>query len=76
MVKDGFKAGEGIEQNLFNLSAKEKRKYLFLKQIATLNSFKERNAISREQYDISYNGLISKMEITEWELTEWLSDNL
>lgn len=76
MVKDGFKAGEEIEQNLFNLSAKEKRKYLFLKQIATLNSFKERNAISREQYDISYNGLISKMEITEWELTEWLSDNL
>ncbi len=76
MVKDGFKAGEEIEQNLFNLSAKEKRKYLFLKQIATLNSFKERNAISREQYDISYNGLISKMEITERELTEWLSDNL
>ena len=75
MVKDGFKAGGEIEQNLFNLSAKEKRKYLFLKQIATLNSFKERNAISREQYDISYNGLISKMEITEEELRDWLSDN-
>ena len=24
------------------------------------------------QYDISYNGLISKMGITEKELTEWL----
>ena len=64
------------EQSPFNLSDKEKRKYLFLKQISTLNLFKERNAISREQLDISYNGLISKMGITEKELTEWLSDNL
>ena len=63
------------EQSPFNLSDKEKRKYLFLKQIATLNSFKERNAISREQYDISYNGLVSKMEITEEDLHDWLSDN-
>ena len=63
------------EQSPFNLSDKEKRKHLFLKQISTLNLFKERNAISREQYDISYNGLISKMEITEEELRDWLSDN-
>ena len=63
------------EQSPFNLSDKEKRKYLFLKQISTLNLFKERNAISREQYDISYKGLISKMEITEEELRDWLSDN-
>ena len=49
----------------------EKRKYLFLKQIATLNAFRERNAISKEQYDISYNGLISKMKITDKELKEW-----
>lgn len=63
------------EQSPFNLSDKEKRKYLFLKQISTLNLFKERNAISREQYDISYNGLISKMKITEEELRDWLSDN-
>ena len=35
-------------QTLLNLSDKEKRKYLFLKQIATLNSFRDRNAISRE----------------------------
>ena len=47
------------------LSESEKRKYLFLKQINTLNAFRERNAISKEQYDISYNGLISKMGITE-----------
>ena len=44
-----------------NLSADEKRKYLFLKQIHTLEAFRERNAISKEQYDISYPGLISKM---------------
>ena len=50
----------GAEQSPLNLSENEKRKYLFLKQITTLNSFKERNAISKEQYDISYNGLISK----------------
>lgn len=63
------------EQSPLNLSGNEKRKYLFLKQIATLNSFKERNAISKEQYDISYSGLVSKMEITEEELRDWLSDN-
>lgn len=63
------------EQSPLNLSENEKRKYLFLKQLTTLNSFKERNAISKEQYDISYNGLVSKMEITEEELHDWLSDN-
>lgn len=60
------------EQSPLNLSENEKRKYLFLKQIATLNSFKERNAISKEQYDISYHGLISKMGITDKELKGWL----
>ena len=67
---------KGIERSPLELSESEKRKYLFLKQINTLNAFRERNAISKEQYDISYNGLISKMGITEKELTEWLSDNL
>ena len=65
-----------VERSPLELSESEKRKYLFLKQINTLNAFRERNAISKEQYDISYNGLISKMGITEIELTEWLSDNL
>ena len=65
-----------VERSPLELSESETRKYLFLKQINTLNAFRERNAISKEQYDISYNGLISKMGITEKELTEWLSDNL
>ena len=65
-----------VERSPLELSESEKRKYLFLKQIHTFNAFRERNAISKEQYNISYNGLISKMGITEKELTEWLSDNL
>ena len=65
-----------VERSPLKLSESEKRKYLFLKQINILNAFRERNAISKEQYDISYNGLISKMGITEKELTEWLCDKL
>lgn len=67
-----LKFGREVEQNLRLLSADEKRKYLFQKQVATLNSFRERNAISREQYEISYNGLVSKMGITEQEIQAWL----
>lgn len=61
-----------VERSPLELSENEKRKYLFLKQINTLNAFRERNAISKEQYDISYNGLVTKMEITDKELKEWL----
>lgn len=61
-----------LNREPINLSAGEKRKYLFLKQIATLDLFREKNAISKEQYDISYHGLISKMGITDKELKEWL----
>lgn len=64
-----------VEQSLIELSEKEKRKYLFLKQVNTLNAFRERNAISKEQYDISYYGLVTKMKITDKELQEWLSAN-
>ena len=60
------------ELTLLGSTNEEKRKYLFLKQIATLKAFRDRNAISKEQYDISYNGLITKMNITEQELQEWL----
>lgn len=67
-----LKLGREVAQNLKLLSADEKRKYLFLKQVATLNSFRERNAISREQYDISYSGLVSKMGLTEQEVKSWL----
>lgn len=73
---DGNNMEKEVERSPLELSESEKRKYLFLKQINTLNAFRERNAISKEQYDISYNGLISKMGITEKELTEWLSNNL
>lgn len=41
-----------VEQIPADLSAEDKRKYLFLKQINTLNAFRKRNAISKEQYDI------------------------
>ena len=56
-----------LNREPINLSADEKRKCLFLKQIHTLKAFRERNAISKEQYDISYDGLRSKMGITEKE---------
>lgn len=35
------------ERNPCKFTDKEKRKYLFLKQLAALNLFKEQNAISR-----------------------------
>ena len=54
-----------VEQNQANLSAEDKLKYLFLKQINTLNAFRKRNAISCLQ-------IISKMGITEEELQRWL----
>lgn len=60
------------ERSPLELSEADKRKYLFLKQINTLNAFRERNAISKEQYEISYYGLISKMGITEQEQKEWM----
>ena len=40
-----------VAQSPIELSEKEKRKYLFLKQVNTLNAFRERNAISKEQYE-------------------------
>ena len=56
-----------LNREPINFSADEKRKYLFLKQIHTLEASRERNAISKEQYDRSYHVLISKMGITEKE---------
>lgn len=49
----------------------EQKKFLFLKQTHTLDTLKAHGAISKEQYDISYNGLVTKMHITEEELKEW-----
>jgi hypothetical protein len=60
------------EKELLTLSESEKRKYLFLKQVDTLNLFLERHAITKEQYDISYSGLVIKMNITEEEIKAWI----
>jgi tRNA A37 threonylcarbamoyltransferase TsaD len=57
-----------------SLDEKEKRKYLFLRQVETLDSFLANGAISHKQYDFSYSGLVTKMNITEKELEEWLKN--
>ncbi len=49
-----------------------KRKYLFLRQVEMLDGFLQNGAISRAQYDFSYSGLVTKMNVTEEELTEWI----
>ncbi|MBR6921128.1 MAG: hypothetical protein IKH51_02925 [Clostridia bacterium] len=51
----------------------EQKKFLFLKQVHTLDTLKEHGAISEAQYGISYNGLVTKMGISEEELKEWTS---
>ncbi len=52
----------------------EQKKYLFLKQVHTIKTLKEHGAISAEQFDISYNGLVSKMHVTQQELKEWTDE--
>ena len=44
-----------------SLSPEEKKRELFLKQKNLLDTFLERNAISREQYEKSLGDLQSKM---------------
>lgn len=48
-----------------NLTDDEKKKQLFIKQKKMLNQFLETGAISKNQYDTSLNGLITKMGITD-----------
>jgi hypothetical protein len=48
-------------EGALSLDEKEKRKYLFLRQVETLDSFLANGAISRKQYDFSYSGLVTKM---------------
>ena len=43
---------------------------LFKNQKKLLDTFVSRDAISKEQYEISLNGLIEKMHITQEELEE------
>ena len=45
------------------LSPEEKKKQLFLKQKKLLDTFLERNAISKAQYDKSLGDLRDKMKI-------------
>ena len=54
------------------LDDKEKRKYLFLRQVEMLDGFLANGAINKAQYDFSYNGLVTKMNISDEELCEWL----
>ena len=49
---------------------------LFKNQKELLDTFVSRDAISKEQYDISLNGLIEKMKITKEELKEIEKDVL
>ncbi len=49
---------------------------LFKNQKELLDTFVSKDAISKEQYDISLNGLIEKMNITEEELKEIEKDVL
>ena len=58
------------------MEEREKIVELFYKQKETLDSFLERDAISKEQYDISLNGLITKMGITKEELDRIVTKRL
>lgn len=37
-----------------------------------LEGFLKNGAINRAQYDFSYSGLVTKMNVTDEELSEWL----
>ena len=50
----------------------EQKKTLFIKQVNTMKTLKEHGAITEEQYNFSFNGLVKKMGVTEKELSEWL----
>ena len=55
-----------------NVEVENKRKYLFLRQVEMLDGFLKNGAINRAQYDFSYSGLVTKMNVTQAELDEWL----
>ena len=63
------------EQNNFsNNEIQNNRKYLFLRQVERLDKFLKNGAITRAQYDFSYSGLVTKMNVTDEELSEWLGE--
>ena len=53
------------DDNWQELSPAEKKRRLFVKQKATLDSFLERGAISQAQYDKSFNDMKEKMHIDD-----------
>ena len=53
------------EHQMLDLSHSEKKHLLFLSQIQTLDSFLERGAISKQQYEKSLHDLRVKMGETE-----------
>ena len=55
---------------------RKKTLLLFKNQKELLDTFVSRDAISKEQYEISLNGLIEKMHITQEELEEINKDVL
>ena len=60
-----------VDQEVFDwqaLTPEEKKRQLFLKQKATLDSFLERGAISQAQYDKSFNDMKDKMGFTDQEV--------
>ena len=49
----------------------KQKKDLILRQVKTMEILLEHGAISREQFEFSYNGLVTKMGVTDKELAEW-----
>ena len=62
------------KQNHIGTEIENNRKYLFLRQVEMLDGFLKNGAISRAQYDFSYSGLVTKMNITRGELSAWLGE--
>ena len=64
---------EAKNDNLtLSITREEKRKQLYFKQKETLDIFLSNGAITKEQYDFSHNGLVTKMGITKDEFDSWL----
>lgn len=58
--------------NLQHISQeRERKKRLFLMQKSTLDTFLQNGALTREQYMFSYEGLVTKMNVSAEDLAEW-----
>ena len=62
---------EQLPNSQHTVQETERKKQLFLMQKSTLDTFLQNGAISREQYLFSYNGLITKMNISKEQLDAW-----